>query len=729
MAQRPQPAPASVGPPQTVARSSAIFKSADLLYVLIQDEVAHAVKPYQDSIQDLRRQLALHDANDDRAAALEHHALKAALEEIGFGVELVASRPTFSFVGESATVASKAHGTAAKLLSIDPAKLPPITPSSVVEVLTRCLVASGQRLETFRQRCNEVSKQKDRIETVLGQREEEWNAERATLNSALNEELNKVSALTQTSDGLKRDSKILTVWMLSARAESDELKAKCQVLEAEREASSAEVRTWETRALVAQGFLDAAQGELKEVNARIANQNAELAEWTAKSASWETERQRLKNQNARNASIISADLPRLKTQLQNAETERDHRKAALETQKDAMARLLDLQMKKSLEVQTERDRLKAELETQKDAMARLQDLQMKKSLEVEAERDRLKAELETQKDAMARLQDLQMKKSLEVEAERDRLKAELETHKHAIAEAEALEQRCVGVEAERDRLKVELETHKHAVAEAEALEQRCLGVEAERDRLKVELETHKHAVALEQKCLGVEAERAQPIAKALETPTTAPSSPEVPPSMFIKPRAASSRSLPGKPASPPSKSPASTDATTSKRPLRSARHQTPSTNLPNPPSDDSPPPSRRVAALQGRISGKTSAQSAPKPRAPPLSSSPASAETVRLPRTGPLTTRANSAASSSASPLQSNAPRTLSATTRSQATSSSPAIRKGRSLAFTSSLSGQRTDSAHKRSAPSPLLSDRTKVPRFTKPPTAISTPKAKPKS
>ncbi|KAJ7888993.1 hypothetical protein B0H13DRAFT_1888207 [Mycena leptocephala] len=91
--------------------SSAIYSSANLLYQLIEEESAHAIKPYKDALDALQSQLhRLANENTAIARSAESSekdlaALKGILAEAGLGIGSAPSgRASLHFIGDSANL-------------------------------------------------------------------------------------------------------------------------------------------------------------------------------------------------------------------------------------------------------------------------------------------------------------------------------------------------------------------------------------------------------------------------------------------------------------------------------------------------------------------------------------------------------------------------------------------------------------------------------------------------
>ncbi|KAJ7100092.1 hypothetical protein B0H15DRAFT_507546 [Mycena belliarum] len=131
---------------------------------------------------------------------------------------------------------------------------------------------------------------------------------------------------------------------LSLQTTADEWEAKCRIAETDLKTATeykssieADMEVWKARSLLADAEREKAQSALRDAQAKLKEQSDSISQWATKAASWETERTRQKTQTARNAALISqlqaTDIPLLKTQLHDAEAERDRLKAAHETEK------------------------------------------------------------------------------------------------------------------------------------------------------------------------------------------------------------------------------------------------------------------------------------------------------------------------------------------------------------------------------------------------------------
>ncbi|KAF7351347.1 hypothetical protein MSAN_01566200 [Mycena sanguinolenta] len=259
------------------ARSGAIYTSADLLSKLIESEIAHATKPYQNALDALQRKLqAQNKASVDQSTAVELCALKAALEDSGLALVQsdAGGRPTLDFIGESGKLLALLS-SGMKRLSPDEG-LPPITPATIVKVLVEGFADYQRQIEEAHKQHPgvlatniDLKKQLDQRDAAAKAEAVRRDAERTQLEGEVLEKQKKVSALTNAVTALRDQTQSLTVGIVSARAESKDWKAKHHAVETERDAlklsfnategdlasSRSDLDLWKSKCLAAQADL------------------------------------------------------------------------------------------------------------------------------------------------------------------------------------------------------------------------------------------------------------------------------------------------------------------------------------------------------------------------------------------------------------------------------------------------------------------------------------------
>ncbi|KAJ7461747.1 hypothetical protein B0H11DRAFT_2198605 [Mycena galericulata] len=722
-----EPSAASVGTPTT--RSGAIYKNADLLYALVEAETAHAIQPYQEALKDLKQQLDAVTVQNARLtesskylvstsvdnAVKEFDALKATLEENGIGVTAIAGRKTLCFVGERATLISQVDAQV-KRFAPNPELYTPISPSSIVEVLAQCLTDCENQLKRVLETEKIILHQREELKRILVRREAEAEAEtrrtdaqRTQLETSVREEQTKVTALTNALSVLRTEAQAMSVRNLSARKESDEWKTKFHAMETERDSLKIAIDTSDGNLVSAQGDLEvwkgrcvAAEANLKTANdesdAKLLSMQTEVDEWKAKCLVAEAE-------------------------LKTVTDEGNDKLAAAQSE-------VDMWKARSLTADGERD----------SAQGSLREANAKHAEELDATKSEL-ADWETKNAAW--------------NAERNRHKSQTARNAALITQLKS--------------------------TQIPELEARLLEAEMERDELKASLESENAKALVQNNALRAELEEMR---RKVAAPTSPPklSSPKTPSSMFIKPRAqqppASRPPLPDKPLvqGPLPTSPPWT-ATTSASPMQTPQQPASSSTAPpaqspqslgpvvglqgsvpvrrgvvgSPATSTGTTPGQRSSAgsARGRPAGVLRKASGPQPRAPPVLTPNATGSGEMLIGAKPIVrmTRTTSARRDSETPMQpaestpqsqSSAPSTRSKRSAEDA-SSSPSVSKRPALSSQSNTSLTSTpkpvpESSLKRSAPSPLPSERSKVPRiseplassrssFTKPPTVIPMP------
>ncbi|KAJ6557999.1 hypothetical protein B0H19DRAFT_125376 [Mycena capillaripes] len=344
--------PAPVG--KSTARSGAIYTSADQLYQLIESEIAYAIKPYQDALDSLQRQLDARNAPSTAsidhqtassivAQSIEHAdkelgALKSVLEESGLGVASVAGRPILSFIGESATIVSALEAEL-KRFSPNPDTVAPISPSSIVQVLVQGFSECKRRLDEAHRRYSNAFTERDDLKKTLVQREgtiTAGTAERTRLETLVNEENAKVVALTKALGVLRSEAQTLALRIASARTESDEWMGKYHAVEAERDSLKVARDTSEGKLDTAQADVDmwkakylAAEADLKSVKAEGATIQASVDEWRIKHLAVATELKTTKDDGEAKLAALQSEVETLKARSLKADAGRDTAESAL----------------------------------------------------------------------------------------------------------------------------------------------------------------------------------------------------------------------------------------------------------------------------------------------------------------------------------------------------------------------------------------------------------------
>ncbi|KAJ7689405.1 hypothetical protein B0H17DRAFT_636797 [Mycena rosella] len=791
----------TAAPTTETTRSSAIYRSADQLCALIEAEIAHAIQPYKDDLEYLSQQL--HAAQDKNTrlvqdtsilvtqatadAARKLSALKNTLDKHGFGVAAEGGRLSLCFVGEPAARIADIDEQV-KRLAPNPAAYKPISPGSVVDVLVHTLKECTKRVDEAQNGRSSAVEERDELDRALAQRKAEWDAERTQLESTFQEERDKA---VHELNSFRSEAQTLNVRLLSARTESNMWKAKSENMETERDSLKtaietndgvqAELDVWKAKFLAVEGDIKAAtdesNGKLRSLQAQadgwkvkflaamavvkaatddksaadaeveawkgraldagnaleaektrmtgyLDASRAELAQWESKAASWQTERTRHKTQAARNAALITqlqATSTNLEGQLRDAETERSQLKATLQAG------------------ETQYVALQNELEEAKKLHAALQT----DNVQAHARCTALQTKFEETKNAYAECTEL--RNELE---ETKKLQTSLQADNAA-------------AHAKHTALENQLEQTK---------------------KLQAALQADNAQAQTKYTALQNEFEEAK------KKPAAPSSQSKLPPSMFI-PRAQARPALDKSPSQAPSpRLPAS--AHTSPMASRSFCSPnptpTPSASTPAAPSDQSQSPdmARRGAPTTGQHS---SSQRKAQPRAPPALSS-SSSSTREVLRDAPSITRAvrsepdtparrpaSASTSSGAAPSieaprgrdaripapstprparaspahwRHPAPRTAGVLrvrvhARLQTPRPRPAIQRSVSTPTPTPKPAPAPDASLKRSAPSPLLGARAKVPRtdsltlaptsrttrFTKPPTPIVAPVRTPRA
>ncbi|KAF8186843.1 hypothetical protein K438DRAFT_1018692 [Mycena galopus ATCC 62051] len=457
-------AESSPAPAKPTARSSAIHNSANLLHKLIESEVSHAIKPYQDAVDALQRQLnAQRNAMDSKHVEMELSALKAALEVSG--LTLVASgpgagdRPVLGFAGETGKIMTLLEEDI-KLFSPDREKVLPVTPAEIVKVLAEGLAEYQRRLDNvYKLHANAVAEQDD-LKKQLTQRqvatEEEmvrWDAERTRLDGVVLEEQKKVKALTTAIGAFQTQ-----LQELSARDDSNLWKAKHEAVEAERDSLKLSLGT---------------AGEI------LVSTQTDLDTWKSKCFAAQADLKTLADNSEKNLRIIQAGVDRWKTQCLQGEA--DLKTAREGRERDLAAAQSDLDMWKGKCLVAE-----GNLEITKDESdGKLRTCQAEVE-EWKTNYRRVEAQLQTAEDAKSLAESLQKEKELSLLDAQATLETELKTAQTELAGWAA---KAAAWATERTRYKTKLNI-----------------VETERDRLKQTLEEETTQIAAKNTALAAELE-------------------------------------------------------------------------------------------------------------------------------------------------------------------------------------------------------------------------------
>ncbi|KAJ7845582.1 hypothetical protein B0H13DRAFT_117368 [Mycena leptocephala] len=402
---------------RSTTRSSAIHSSADLLCKLIGDEVSYAIKPYQDAVLVLQRQLqALSNANPSvypgaavilaqsaERSETELSALKAALEECGFGLTLAqdSGKPSLRFVGASATFVSILSAEL-KAFAPNPEVVQPITPASIVRVLVQGFSDCKRRLDEAHRRYSNSFRERDELKKTLAAaaaREAgdatKWTAERATLEATVREEENKVAALTKAVGLLRSQLQA----MAARNNEAADWKDKYQAVEAEREelkntaytsqgmlvSLEADLNTWKTKCEKVEADLASAKDESEDNLRKV---QAEVNEWKTKFQGVETELKTVTDES--DAKLRRAQVDLKLAQDKNEEdleakltTATNQSNATLRTTQAELDDWKDKCLALEAELKTEAEKMRVDLETVQSEM----ETWKTRSLAAEVERD------------------------------------------------------------------------------------------------------------------------------------------------------------------------------------------------------------------------------------------------------------------------------------------------------------------------------------------------------
>ncbi|KAJ7847899.1 hypothetical protein B0H14DRAFT_2583290 [Mycena olivaceomarginata] len=295
----------------SVKRSGAIHSSADLLYQLIEEENAYAIKPYKDTLAALQshlsRQLNEHSALMQSAQSLEKEldTLKGILVENELAVESISSgRASLHFIGDSAKLVAN---LADEIKRFAPEPSQPLSPVSLVHALTQCCVDHKRRLAAAYWRYTNASTERDHLKRTVALRDatlesetDRWSAERAKLEADLKEEQAKAVALITTLAELQKQNQATNARLLTAESESKDWEVKYHALDTE----------YQSLADVKADLVEQAQAA-----------KTELAQWTTKATVWEADQRQHEDQTAR-LSQLQSELLRLESLLRDANAER-----------------------------------------------------------------------------------------------------------------------------------------------------------------------------------------------------------------------------------------------------------------------------------------------------------------------------------------------------------------------------------------------------------------------
>ncbi|KAF8162414.1 hypothetical protein K438DRAFT_296544 [Mycena galopus ATCC 62051] len=478
-------AESSPAPAKPTARSSAIHNSANLLHKLIESEVSHAIKPYQDAVDALQRQLnAQRNAVDSKHVEMELSALKAALEVSG--LTLVASgpgagdRPVLGFTGETGKIMTLLEEDI-KLFCPDREKVLPVTPAEIVKVLAEGLAEYQRRLDNvYKLHANAVAEQ-DNLKKQLTQRqvatEEEmvrWDAERTRLDGVVLEEQKKVKALTTAIGALQTQ-----LQELSARDDSNLWKAKHEAVEAERDSLKLSLGT---------------AGEI------LVSTQTDLDTWKSKCFAAQADLKTLTDNSEKNLRIIQAGVDRWKTQC--LQVEADLKTAREGRERDLAAAQSDLDMWKGKCLVAEGSLEMAKEES--DGKLRTCQAEVE---EWKTNYRRVEAQLQTAEDAKSLAESLQKEKELSLLDAQATLETELKTARTELA---GWAVKAAAWATERTRYKSQYSRNSSLITQLRSnlsdLEANLNIVETERDRLKQTLEEETTQIAAKNTALAAELE-------------------------------------------------------------------------------------------------------------------------------------------------------------------------------------------------------------------------------
>ncbi|KAJ7247895.1 hypothetical protein B0H12DRAFT_733747 [Mycena haematopus] len=322
-------------PGKPTARSTAIYRNAELLYKLIESETAQAIKPYQDALDALQRQLNVaHNNNAPSIIAAELSALKAALEDSGLA--LVPSdgggRPTLDFTGESGKLVSLLAANINRLSSNpEREKSLPITPATIVKVLVEGFADCQRRLDEAHTRAlAETASLKKQLE--------ERDAERTQLVEGILAEQRKVTALSIAAGRLQTQAQSLTARVMSARADSEGWKGKYSAAETERDALKRSLSTTQETLACARTDLDMWKYKCatsKDDSANLRLSQAEVDSWKTKCLQIEAELKTAREEKERGLAQLQSDLDErtaAEADLKKARDESDAKLSTLQTE-------------------------------------------------------------------------------------------------------------------------------------------------------------------------------------------------------------------------------------------------------------------------------------------------------------------------------------------------------------------------------------------------------------
>ncbi|KAK6981064.1 hypothetical protein R3P38DRAFT_3116062 [Favolaschia claudopus] len=313
---------------KSTRRSGAIYNNAELLYSLIEQEIANAVKPYEDTMTILRAKLdsstELLLSQDTSHIEAELDALKTALEGSGLGfIAANANEPqVLHFVGEYQHLVSYLEGEI-KRLSSNPDSLQPISPSTVVPAVVKAFVDVRQRFDYKQKQYSDTSKELDDVKKQLTEQAAAFGTERAHLEESLRAEEQNAASLVNSNVLLSAQVQKLRQCINSNLVEAQDWQSKFRVMEAERdslklqlETSEGNLATAHAKSETSRAQCHAAQEELKKTkedndkNSRTIQ--TELDEWTSKCLQVEVELSTTAGDWQKRLDAVEADLDECK---------------------------------------------------------------------------------------------------------------------------------------------------------------------------------------------------------------------------------------------------------------------------------------------------------------------------------------------------------------------------------------------------------------------------------
>ncbi|KAK7044813.1 hypothetical protein R3P38DRAFT_2880997 [Favolaschia claudopus] len=290
---------------KSTRRSGAIYNNAELLYSLIEQEIANAVKPYEETMVILRAKLdsstELLLSQDTSHIEAELDALKTALKASGLGfIAANADEPqVLRFVGEYHSLVSYLEREI-KRLSPHPENVQPISPSTIVPAVVKAFVDAKQRFDYTQKQYSDTLKELDDVKKQLAEQAAAFGTDRAALEESLRAEQQTAANLVNSHVLLSAQVQKLKQGIDFNLAEAQDRQSKFQVMEAERDSLKLQLATLEGNLATAHAKSEtstaqchAAQEELKKTkedndkNTRTIQ--TELDEWTSKCLQVEVE--------------------------------------------------------------------------------------------------------------------------------------------------------------------------------------------------------------------------------------------------------------------------------------------------------------------------------------------------------------------------------------------------------------------------------------------------------